>query len=137
VSAKGRKNLNQRLKRVQHDNRVRVSFFCHPEPGPEPCPETSNVILNSFQDQGLLTSGSNDFGISVLGFKNLGFKAPPCGRGSLLPDFFRNLSYGTSKTIFGSSEGRSSVKLFTQTHKAGWMGRVTAQWTNRSGSLRI
>jgi hypothetical protein len=24
----------------------------HPEPGPEPCPETSNVILNLFQDQG-------------------------------------------------------------------------------------
>ena len=68
----------------KHDNRVRVSFFCHPEPGPELCPETSNVILNSFQDQGLLTSGSKDFGISVLGFKNLGFKAPPCGRGSLL-----------------------------------------------------
>jgi hypothetical protein len=42
------------------------SLFCHPEPGPE------------------LNSGSNDFGISVLGFKNLGFKAPPCGRGSLL-----------------------------------------------------
>ena len=66
VSAKGRKNLNQMLKRVQHDNRVRVSFFCHPEPGPE------------------ASSGSKDFGISVLGFKNLGFKAPPCGRGSLL-----------------------------------------------------
>jgi hypothetical protein len=31
VSAKSRKNLNQMLKRVQHDNRVRVSFFCHPE----------------------------------------------------------------------------------------------------------
>ena len=31
VSAKSRKNLNQLLKRVQHDNRVRVSFFCHPE----------------------------------------------------------------------------------------------------------
>jgi len=50
----------------KHDNRVRVSFFCHPEPGPE------------------LDSGSIDFGISVLGFKNLGFKAPPCGQGSLL-----------------------------------------------------
>ena len=43
----------------KHDNRVRVSFFCHPEPGPE------------------ASSGSKDFGISVLGFKNLGFKAPP------------------------------------------------------------
>jgi hypothetical protein len=31
ASAKSRKNLNQMLKRVQHDNRVRVSFFCHPE----------------------------------------------------------------------------------------------------------
>jgi hypothetical protein len=40
--------------------------FCHPEPGPE------------------LDSGSNDFGISVFAFKNLVFKAPPCGRGSLL-----------------------------------------------------
>jgi len=53
----------------KHDNRVRVSFFCHPEPGPE------------------ASSGSKDFGISVLGFKNLGFKAPPCGRGSLLMTF--------------------------------------------------
>ena len=41
-------------------------LFCHPEPGPE------------------LDSGSIDFGISVFGFKNLGFKAPSCGRGSLL-----------------------------------------------------
>jgi len=41
-------------------------FFCHPEPGPE------------------LNSGSNDFGISVLGLENLGFKAPPFGRGNLL-----------------------------------------------------
>jgi len=37
VSAKGRKNLNQMLKRVQHDNRVWVSFF---------------VIPNLFQDLG-------------------------------------------------------------------------------------
>ena len=54
------------LNQVQHDNRVRGSFFCHPEPGPE------------------ASSGSKDFGISVLGFKGLGFKAPPCRRGSLL-----------------------------------------------------
>jgi hypothetical protein len=33
------------------------SLFCHPEPGPE------------------LASGSNDFGISVLGLNHLGFKA--------------------------------------------------------------
>jgi hypothetical protein len=31
VFAKSRKNLNQMLKQVQHDNRVRISFFCHPE----------------------------------------------------------------------------------------------------------
>jgi len=31
VSAKSRKNLNRMLKQVQHDNRVRVSLFCHPE----------------------------------------------------------------------------------------------------------
>jgi hypothetical protein len=42
------------------------SLFCHPEPGPE------------------LDSGSIDFGISVLGLNHLGFKAPPCERGSLL-----------------------------------------------------
>ena len=54
------------LKRVQHDNRGLAFFFCHPEPGPE------------------LNSGSNDFGISVLGLENLGFKDPPCGRGNLL-----------------------------------------------------
>jgi hypothetical protein len=45
---------------------VRFWSFCHPEPGPE------------------LASGSKDFGISVLGLENLGFKAPPCGRSSLL-----------------------------------------------------
>ena len=54
------------LKQVQHDMTVRFWSFCHPEPGPE------------------LDSGSIDFGISVLGLENLGFKAPPCGRGSLL-----------------------------------------------------
>jgi hypothetical protein len=37
------------------------SLFCHPEPGPE------------------ASSGSIDFGISVFGFKNLGFKAPSVG----------------------------------------------------------
>ena len=62
------------LKQVQHDKIVWFRSRCHPEPGPEPCPET--------------TSGSNefricDFGISILGLENLGFKAPPCGRGSL------------------------------------------------------
>ncbi len=46
--------LNQVQHKVQHDNRVWFSFF---------------VIPNLFRD---------------LGFKNLGFKAPPCGRGSLL-----------------------------------------------------
>jgi hypothetical protein len=39
------------------------SLFCHPEPGPE------------------ASSGSIDFGISVFGFKNLGFKAPPLWAG--------------------------------------------------------
>src|SRR4030042_2031586 len=58
------------LKQVQHDMTVRFQSFCHPEPGPE------------------LNSGSNDFGISVLGLENFGFKAPPCGRGSLLPTKF-------------------------------------------------
>ena len=53
------------LKRVQHDNGGLVFVFCHPEPGPE------------------ASSGSIDFGISLLGLENLGFKAPPCGRGPL------------------------------------------------------
>jgi hypothetical protein len=57
---------NKMLKQVQHDNSVSFWFFCHPEPGPE------------------LDSGSKDFGISGFGLENLGFKAPPCGRGSLL-----------------------------------------------------
>jgi hypothetical protein len=43
--------INQMLKQVQHDMTVRFWSFCHPEPGPE------------------LNSGSNDFGISVLGFR--------------------------------------------------------------------
>jgi hypothetical protein len=30
--------------------------FCHPEPGPELFPETSNIILDSLQDQGLSDS---------------------------------------------------------------------------------
>jgi hypothetical protein len=54
VSAEGRKKLSEMLKRVQHDNSVWFSFF---------------VIPNLFRD---------------LGFKNFGFKAPPCRRGSLL-----------------------------------------------------
>jgi len=64
-SAKGRKKFNQMLKRVQHDSGL-GSRFCHPEP----CPESS--------------SGSIDFGISVFGLENLGFKTPPCGRDPLL-----------------------------------------------------
>jgi hypothetical protein len=32
---------------------LRFWSFCHPEPRPEPCLETRNVILNLFQDQGL------------------------------------------------------------------------------------
>jgi hypothetical protein len=53
------------LKQVQHDMTFWFWSLCHPEPGPE------------------ASSGSIDFGISVLGLENLGFKAPPCGRGSL------------------------------------------------------
>ena len=45
VSAKSRKNLNQMLQRVQHDNRVRVSFFVIP-----------NQVLKQVQD--LRISGS-------------------------------------------------------------------------------
>ncbi len=56
------------LKQVQHDITVRFWSFCHPEPGPE-------------HVSGSTISGS-DLGF---GFKNLGFKAPPCGRGSLFP----------------------------------------------------
>jgi hypothetical protein len=32
----------------------------HPEPGPEPFPETSNVILNLFQDQRLTILESSE-----------------------------------------------------------------------------
>ena len=51
--------ISQMLKQVQHDNKGLVLVFCHPEPGPE------------------LNSGSNDFGISVLGLKNLALKPRP------------------------------------------------------------
>jgi polyhydroxybutyrate depolymerase len=54
MSVKGRKN--QMLKQVQHDNGVWLSFL----------------------------SSRTCFGISVLGLKNLGFKAPCCRRGTLL-----------------------------------------------------
>jgi len=63
----------------KHDNRVRVSFFCHPEPGPE------------------ASSGSKNFGISVLGFMNLGFRAPSLyakllsGKNPNIKDFRGNL----------------------------------------------
>ena len=57
------------LKGVQHDMPVRFWSFCHPEPGPEPCPETS--------------SGSIEFNLRfrdlVFWLMNLGFKAPPRG----------------------------------------------------------
>ena len=55
VSAESRKKFNQMLKRVQ-----------------------TTGFGSSF------LSSRTCFGISVLGLENLGFKAPPCGRGSLL-----------------------------------------------------
>jgi len=56
ASAKGRKGLGQMLKQVQHDGGVSLSCF---------------VIPNLFRDLGF-------------GLRNLGSKALPCGRGSLL-----------------------------------------------------
>jgi len=56
ASTQSRKKTNQMLKRVQHDMTVRFWSF---------------VIPNLFRDL-------------VFGFKNLGFKASLCGRGSLL-----------------------------------------------------
>jgi len=53
ASAEGRKKTNQMLKQLQHDMTVRFWSFCHSEPGPEPCPETS--------------SGSIEFDLSILG----------------------------------------------------------------------
>jgi hypothetical protein len=53
------------LKQVQHDRMVWASFFCHPEPGPE------------------IVSGSSISGFLFL-VSNLGLKALPCARGSLL-----------------------------------------------------
>jgi hypothetical protein len=72
VSAKGRKNLNQMLKRVQHDNRVRVSFFVIP-----------NQVLKQVQD--LRISGSQ---FSVL--KIWVLKPRPVG-GALYSFVFENL----------------------------------------------
>ena len=46
-----RGKADQMLKQVQHDITVRFWSFCHPEPGPEPCPETS--------------SGSIEFDLSI------------------------------------------------------------------------
>jgi hypothetical protein len=51
LSAEGRKKGTQMLKQVQHDEKVGFSSFCHPELGPES------------------SSGSNDFGISILGLE--------------------------------------------------------------------
>jgi hypothetical protein len=65
ASAEGRKKTNQMLNQVQHDMTVRFWSSCHPEPGPE------------------LNSGST-ISRSLFWFKNLGVKAPPCGRGSLI-----------------------------------------------------
>ena len=56
ASAESRKKVNQMLKQVQHDMTVRFCSFCHPELGSD----------------------------LAFGFKNLGFKAPPCERGFLL-----------------------------------------------------
>jgi hypothetical protein len=66
---------NQMLKRLQHDNMGLALVFVIPN-------QVLNLVLK--QVQGLTNSGSNDFGISVLALGNLGFYAPPCGRGSLL-----------------------------------------------------
>jgi len=79
VSAKGRKNLSEMLKQVQHDNWVWLSPFVIPN-------QVLNLALKQVQG---LSNSIYDFGISVLGLENLGFKAPPYGRGSLL----RNLNF--------------------------------------------
>jgi len=57
ASAESREII-QMLKQVQHDITVRFRPFCHREPDPEPCSETSKVILNLVQDQGLTILGS-------------------------------------------------------------------------------
>ena len=61
--------------------------------------------------------------------------SPLCQRGGKKGKTF--LKKERKKAEMTHSVTRRAVKLFTQTHKAGRMGRVTAQWTNRSGSLRI
>jgi hypothetical protein len=73
---------------------VRFWSFCHPEPGPE------------------LDSGSIDFGISVLGLENLGFKAPPCGRGSLLSTIFRKREFYGYWIIIPNERSSLSKKRF-------------------------
>ena len=62
------------LKRVQHDNRVWLFFSVIPN-------QVLNLALKQVQG---LSNSIYDFGISVLGLEDSGFKTPPCGRGSLL-----------------------------------------------------
>jgi hypothetical protein len=58
------------LKQVQHDSKKGISRSCHPEPGSEPCPESSS---------GSIEFRIYDFGISLLVLNHLGSKAPAWG----------------------------------------------------------
>jgi polyhydroxybutyrate depolymerase len=71
------------------------SLFCHPEPGPE------------------ASSGSSDFGISVLGLKNLGFKAPCCRRGTLLFLFCGVLLVFSFQNGIASQESRPGDSIIS------------------------
>jgi hypothetical protein len=102
------------LKRVQHDNRVWVSFFVIPN-------QVLNLALKQVQG---LSNSIYDFGISVLGFK-----VPPCGRGSLLRNTKKFFLKGVGIIILkcfrcqkdqNSSDGSipNAVKAVRQTDQA-------------------
>ena len=90
-----------------------VPVFCHPEPGPE------------------LDSGSNDFGISILGLENLGFKAPSCGRGSLLDEPVEILVCGGSAlNVLGLVQRATEdvdVLAYVKRNKTGEVSLVKAE----------
>jgi hypothetical protein len=71
--------FDEMLNRVQHDNKRGTYVDVIPN-------QPLNLALK--QDQGLKTSVSNDFGISVSGLKQLGFKATSYGDSSLLSQRF-------------------------------------------------
>jgi hypothetical protein len=91
------------LKQVQHNKMVGFQSCCHPEPGPE------------------ASSGSSDFGISILGLEIWVLKPRPVG-GVL---YFKSLY---ARRFWLNDMGRDDIGALT--HEASKVSRIPGVWGN-------